>query len=120
MVILVAFATDQRNVDDSPRWIEPGSAANVSMRGDCGFGGGGAGASTFGAGGGGGAAATFFLHPAAAIKSVAVNTAALSVLIFIRMLMSSWPSFYEIRSQPTADFTRFPWPIQAGDCFLVS
>src|SRR5579862_5161994 len=51
MVILVALATVQRNVDAWPRWIVVGSATKVSMRGACGLGGGGGGASTFGAGG---------------------------------------------------------------------
>src|SRR5579864_5616362 len=89
--MLVAFATLHRKVDDWPRSMVAGSAANVSMRGGCGLGagGGGGGCSTFG--GGGGAAATFFLHPAVARKSVAANTAALSVLRFICILMSSWP-----------------------------
>jgi hypothetical protein len=31
--MLVAFATDQRNVEDWPRWIAAGSATKVSMRG---------------------------------------------------------------------------------------
>src|SRR5512142_1419848 len=91
MVMLVAFATDQRKVDDWPRSIEAGSAENVSMRGGCGFGGGG-GASTLGAGGGGGAAATFFLHPEATSKSVAANTVAPSVLTFIRIFNVLMPS----------------------------
>jgi hypothetical protein len=64
-----------------------GSALKVSMRGGCALaGGGGGGASTTGGGGGGAAAATFFLHPAVASKSVAANTAALSVLMLIRIL----------------------------------
>src|SRR5581483_6492818 len=85
MVMLVAFATLQRKVDDCPRSIVAGSAAKVSMRGGFGLGGGGGGGSSLG-GGGGGAVATFFLHPAAASKSIAANTAALSVLTLIRIL----------------------------------
>src|SRR5690349_19598847 len=98
MVMLVAFATVQRKVDDWPRWIAAGSATNVSMRGAWGLGGGGGGASAFGTGGGGGAGAAFFLHPATARNSVAAKTAALSVLVFIRILMSSWPP---VNSVPT-------------------
>src|SRR5690348_626147 len=89
--MLVAFATDQRKVDDWPRSTEAGSATNVSMRGGWGLGGGGGGAST-GGGGGGGAAATFFLHPEAATNNAAANTAALSVLLFIRILNILMPS----------------------------
>ncbi len=101
--MLVAFATDQRKVDDWPRSIEAGSAAKVSMRGGWGLGGGGGGLD-FGAGGGGGAAATFFLHPAAARKSVAANTAALSVLLFIRILDVLMPSM-NFDLQPTAFYS---------------
>ena len=79
--MLVALATLHRKVDDWPRSMVAGSASNVAMRGGWGFGGGGGGGLDRRGGGGGGAAATFFLHPAVASKSVAANTAALSVLL---------------------------------------
>jgi hypothetical protein len=63
MEMLVASVTVQLSVDDWPRSIDEGSAANAAMVGAAG-GGAGAGA---GAGGGGGA---FFLHPAANIANI--------------------------------------------------
>jgi len=63
----LASVTVQRNVDDWPRSIDEGSAANSVMVGAAG-GGAGAGAGA-GAGGGGGGGA-FFLQPAANIANI--------------------------------------------------
>jgi hypothetical protein len=67
MEMLVASLTLQLSVDDWPRSIDEGSAANEAMLGAAG--GGGAGVSTFGGGGGGGAGG-FFLQPAANIANI--------------------------------------------------
>jgi hypothetical protein len=65
---VIAPATCHRRVEDWPRWMDDGSAANCAMTGAAGGRGGGAGAWATGGGGGGGAAA-FFLQPTAnAIK----------------------------------------------------
>jgi uncharacterized membrane protein len=68
MEMLVASVTVQFSVDDCPRSIEEGSAANAPMVGAAG-GGGGAVVVTGGGGGGGGGGA-FFLQPAANIANV--------------------------------------------------
>ncbi len=81
----VALAIDQRKVADWPRSMVRGSAVKLLMRAAEGVGGGGS--TTFaGAGGGGGGAGAFFLQPATDKNSIPANTAALSVLIFIRIL----------------------------------
>jgi hypothetical protein len=65
---LVAPVTVQVSVDDWPRSIDDGSAANEILGAG---GGGGGGAGCTGAGGGGGAGAgAFFLHPTANIANV--------------------------------------------------
>ena len=90
--MLVAFATAQRKVDDWPRSIVAGSAVERVDAGRLGLRRRRRRSLDTGAGGGGGATATFFLHPAVASKSVAANTAALSVLLFIRILNVLMPS----------------------------
>src|SRR5580658_18497 len=87
----VALATDQLNVADCPRWMVCGSAVKLLMRAAWGLGGGGGGgggvSTLAGAGGGGGGGAgAFFLQPAVASNNIAANTAAFSVLLFIRIL----------------------------------
>jgi len=59
IVMLVAFSTDHRSVEDWPRTIDAGEAVNDAITG---LGGGGALSLVEGGGGGGGTAATFFLH----------------------------------------------------------
>jgi hypothetical protein len=68
MEMLVASVTFQFKVDDWPRSMDEGSAANAATVGAAG----GAGVSTFTGGGGGGGAGggTFFLQPAANIANV--------------------------------------------------
>jgi hypothetical protein len=83
MDMSVAFATDQRNVADCPRSMVRGSAAKSLIRGAA-DGGGGASALGGGGGGGGGTGA-FFLQPAADKSKTVTNTAALSVLVLIRI-----------------------------------
>ncbi|HXJ40665.1 MAG TPA: hypothetical protein VNH18_15400, partial [Bryobacteraceae bacterium] len=56
---LVAFLTDHLKVEDWPRWIDEGVAANIAIAGR---GGGGAVSFVVGSGGGGGTDATFFLQ----------------------------------------------------------
>jgi hypothetical protein len=81
----VELATDHRNVAACPRSTDTGSTEKLmilaaAVGGSFGFAGAGA-----GLGGGGGAGTGFFPHPAAPINNVMVNTAALSVLEFIRI-----------------------------------
>jgi hypothetical protein len=81
----VELATDHRKVAACPRSIETGSTEKLTILAAPAVGSGvftGAGA---GLGGGGGAGTGFFPHPAAPINNVMVNTAALSVLEFIRI-----------------------------------
>jgi uncharacterized membrane protein len=68
MEVLVASVTFQLSVDDWPRSIEVGSAANAATVGAAG-GGGGVTTAT-GGGGGGGGGGTFFLQPAANMANV--------------------------------------------------
>jgi hypothetical protein len=68
MEMLLASVTFQLSVDDWPRSIEDGSAANAVTVGAA-DGGAGAGAGA-GAGGGGGGGGAFFLHPAANIANI--------------------------------------------------
>jgi hypothetical protein len=68
MEMLVASVTFQLSVDDWPRSIEVGSAANAATVGAAG-GGGGVTTAT-GGGGGGGGGGTFFLQPAANMANV--------------------------------------------------
>jgi hypothetical protein len=68
MEMPLAFVTVQLSVDDWPRSIDEGSAANAATVGASA--GGGAGVSTFTGGGGGGGGGTFFLQPAANIANV--------------------------------------------------
>jgi hypothetical protein len=81
--MLVALFTDQRRVDDCPRWMEDGSAWKNSILAD-GLAGGAFGSILAGGGGGGGGGAgVFFLQPAANIISAQANTAELISLLFI-------------------------------------
>jgi len=68
MATLVAFVTFQVRVDDWPRSIDEGSAANDAMVGAAGAGGGAT--VGVGGGGGGGGGGAFFLQPAANIANV--------------------------------------------------
>jgi hypothetical protein len=77
MEMLVASETVQLSVDDWPRSIDEGSAANAPMLGAAGGGGAGAGAGAGGGGGGGGGA--FFLQPA---RKSANNKLKQTIVIF--------------------------------------
>jgi uncharacterized membrane protein len=77
MEMLVASVTVQFSVDDWPRSIDEGSAANAVMLGAAGGGGGVTAAGAGGGGGGGGGA--FFLQPAA---NIANNMLKQKILIF--------------------------------------
>ena len=87
MLMSVALATDHRKVAAWPRSMEVGSTVKLAMRA---AGGGVAvvvGGAGFGAGGGGGGGGVLCPHPAAPINSAMVNTAALSVLVFVRIFV---------------------------------
>jgi hypothetical protein len=70
-----------------------GSAVKLLIRAADGAGGGGGGVGVFVGAAGGGAVATgtFFLHPAEAVSSTSVNTAALSVLGLILIRVFPFP-----------------------------
>jgi hypothetical protein len=87
MLMSVEFATDHRSVAAWPRSMEVGSTVKLTTRAAAG-GAFGVGFASTGLGGGGGAGATGLgLHPAAPINNAMVNTAALSVLVFVRIIL---------------------------------
>jgi hypothetical protein len=81
------LAIDHRRVADWPRSIVRGSAVKLLMCAADGVGGGGSVTFAAGGGGGGAGAGAFFLQPATDKNSIVANTAALSVLVFIRILI---------------------------------
>jgi hypothetical protein len=80
MLTSVAFATDQRSVDDCPRSTVEGSAEKLEM---VGFTGAGFGFSAGGGGGGGGGAGGFLRQPAAPKRNTKAKTMTLNLRIFI-------------------------------------
>jgi hypothetical protein len=87
MLISVEFATDHRNVAACPRSIEVGSTVKLTTRAAGGCTSIVFAASGAGLGGGGGVGGVLCPHPAAPINNAMVNTAALSVLIFVRIFL---------------------------------
>ena len=75
MLVSVELLTDQRNVDDCPRSMLPGSAVKLLMTGLETVGGG---VSVRVGGGGGGGGGTFFLQPDANTNNVSASSTALN------------------------------------------